>query len=168
MTQSLPRVVVLADAENGNDSLFRHQLTALRLTYAIGVQSSTTVWFPGKRPLCGDTEKHPLSQCCILRELPVRRCFRKSVDVREPRPLLPRGSGRYASSVRTVCPSGEAWHRKCRCWSNGDVCHRAHEILEDDASRMKQFASIGPSCDDAVAHRTGLQEIEKRDWTQSL
>src|SRR5687768_11132646 len=45
----LPRGIVLTDAAYGTD--FRTGLTALGLTYAVGIQSSTTVWAPGTRPL---------------------------------------------------------------------------------------------------------------------
>src|SRR3954468_19395251 len=47
----LPRGIVLADAAYGNDTDFRTGLTALSLIYAVGIQSSTTVWAPGTRPL---------------------------------------------------------------------------------------------------------------------
>ena len=42
---------VLADAAYGIDSKFRTGLTGLGLTYVVGVQSSTSVWAPGKGPL---------------------------------------------------------------------------------------------------------------------
>jgi SRSO17 transposase len=45
------RGVVLADAAYGNDSEFRDQLSQLGLNYVVGVQSSMTVWEPGKQPL---------------------------------------------------------------------------------------------------------------------
>jgi SRSO17 transposase len=57
--RDLPRAVVLADAGYGNDSLFRHQLTELGLTYAVGVRASTTVWLPGMQPHRGEKVKHP-------------------------------------------------------------------------------------------------------------
>src|SRR3954454_19932642 len=47
----LPRGIVLTDASYGNDTEFRTGLTALGLIYAVGIQSSTTVWAPGTRPL---------------------------------------------------------------------------------------------------------------------
>jgi SRSO17 transposase len=43
--------VVLADAAYGINTEFRDGLTALGLQYAVGVQSSMTVWEPGKQPL---------------------------------------------------------------------------------------------------------------------
>jgi SRSO17 transposase len=49
--QDIPRGVVLADAAYGMDSQFRAGLRELQLEYAVGVQSSASVWEPGHRPL---------------------------------------------------------------------------------------------------------------------
>jgi SRSO17 transposase len=43
--------VVVADAGYGNDSQFRAGVTEQGLEYVVGVQSSTTVWEPGRQPL---------------------------------------------------------------------------------------------------------------------
>jgi SRSO17 transposase len=43
--------IVLADAAYGINTEFRDGLTGLGLQYAVGVQSSMTVWEPGKQPL---------------------------------------------------------------------------------------------------------------------
>jgi len=43
--------VVLADAAYGTNTAFRDGLSELGLQYAVGVQSSMTVWEPGKQPL---------------------------------------------------------------------------------------------------------------------
>ena len=43
--------VVLADAGYGCDGAFRAGVTALGLTYAMGVQSTLSVWRPGEEPL---------------------------------------------------------------------------------------------------------------------
>src|SRR5450755_4022749 len=45
------RSVVLADAGYGADDAFRARLTALGLTYALGVQPALSVWPPGEEPL---------------------------------------------------------------------------------------------------------------------
>ena len=45
------RGVVLADAAYGINTEFRQGLTELGLQYIVGVQSSLTVWEPGKQPL---------------------------------------------------------------------------------------------------------------------
>jgi len=42
---------VLADAAYGNDTKFRSGISDLGLLYAVGVQSSTSVWKPGQGPL---------------------------------------------------------------------------------------------------------------------
>src|ERR1700681_3361205 len=48
---NLDRGVVLADAAYGINTEFRNGLTKLGLQYVVGVQSSMTVWEPGKEPL---------------------------------------------------------------------------------------------------------------------
>jgi SRSO17 transposase len=48
---SLDRGVVLADAAYGINTEFREGLSKLKLQYVVGVQSSLTVWEPGKQPL---------------------------------------------------------------------------------------------------------------------
>jgi SRSO17 transposase len=48
---SVPRGVVLADAAYGINTEFRNALTELKLQYVVGLQSSLTVWEPGKQPL---------------------------------------------------------------------------------------------------------------------
>lgn len=45
------RGVILADAAYGINTDFRDGLTQLELQYVVGVQSSLTVWEPGKQPL---------------------------------------------------------------------------------------------------------------------
>ena len=47
----VPRGVVLADAAYGINTEFRDALSELGLPYVVGVQSSMTVWEPGKQPL---------------------------------------------------------------------------------------------------------------------
>jgi SRSO17 transposase len=43
--------VVLADAGYGNDTDFRDGITEIGLAYAVGIQSSTSLWPPGVQPL---------------------------------------------------------------------------------------------------------------------
>jgi len=43
--------VVLADAGYGNDTDFRDGITETGLAYAVGIQSSTSLWPPGAQPL---------------------------------------------------------------------------------------------------------------------
>jgi len=49
--RELPKAPVLADAGYGNDTAFRDGITELGLLYAVGVQSSVSVWSPGHSPL---------------------------------------------------------------------------------------------------------------------
>jgi SRSO17 transposase len=51
----LDRGVVLADVAYGINTEFREGITALNLPYVLGVQSSMTVWEPGKQPLPAKT-----------------------------------------------------------------------------------------------------------------
>jgi len=51
LLSGLPGAVVLADAGYGVDTDFRDGLTGLGLQYVVGIQSSTTLWPPGKGPL---------------------------------------------------------------------------------------------------------------------
>ena len=51
----LPRGVVLMDAAYGNNSDLRADITALELTYVVGILSNTTVWAPGTGPLPAKT-----------------------------------------------------------------------------------------------------------------
>jgi SRSO17 transposase len=54
----VPRGVVLADAAYGLDSQFRAGLRELQLEYAVGIQSSLSVWEPGKQPLPAKPRKN--------------------------------------------------------------------------------------------------------------
>jgi SRSO17 transposase len=51
VTAKVPGGVVLADAAYGINTEFRDGLTRLGVQYVMGVQSSMTVWEPGKQPL---------------------------------------------------------------------------------------------------------------------
>jgi SRSO17 transposase len=49
--RGIPQAPVLADAAYGNDTKFREGITGLGLLYVLGVQSSVSVWPPGRAPL---------------------------------------------------------------------------------------------------------------------
>jgi SRSO17 transposase len=51
VTANMDRGVVLADAAYGINTEFRDGVAELGLQYVVGVQSSMTVWEPGKQPL---------------------------------------------------------------------------------------------------------------------
>lgn len=47
----VPPACVLTDAGYGIDTEFRDGITALGMSYVVGIQSSTSLWAPGKAPL---------------------------------------------------------------------------------------------------------------------
>ena len=49
--QRIPAGVVLADAAYGGNTQFREGISELGLPYAVGIQSTVTVWGPGRQPL---------------------------------------------------------------------------------------------------------------------
>jgi len=51
VAEEVARGIVLADAAYGINTGFRTGLTELGLQYVVGVQSSMTVWEPGKQAL---------------------------------------------------------------------------------------------------------------------
>jgi len=51
VTAGIDAEFVLADAGYGNDTDFRDGITEIALAYAVGIQSSTTLWPPGIEPL---------------------------------------------------------------------------------------------------------------------
>jgi SRSO17 transposase len=55
--EDVPRAPVLADAAYGNDGGFREALEKLGLFYAVGIQSSTSVWPPEIEPLPPEPRK---------------------------------------------------------------------------------------------------------------
>jgi SRSO17 transposase len=85
--------VVLADAAYGSNTEFRAGITELGLEYVVGVQSSMTVWQPGKEPLPakprGKMERPPrLSQ---------RRSEHQPVSVKELAINLPTAAFRQVT-----------------------------------------------------------------------
>ena len=93
----VPRAVVVADAAYGTDSRFRSAVTELGLKYVVGIQSSFSIWEPGKEPLA------PLP--------------RKPTG-RPPR-LLRRDADHHPVSVQqmALCLPAEAW--KSVTWRQG-------------------------------------------------
>ena len=90
--QGLPQGVVLADAGYGTDTKFRTELTKLKMTYVVGIQSTTTVWKPGEGPKPAPARKGRTGR---------------------PRKLLQRDTKCQPVSVRELALSlpGEAWKK---------------------------------------------------------
>jgi SRSO17 transposase len=57
LQDGVPPGAVLADAAYGNDTQFREEVTKLGLPYVLGVQSTITLWEPGKPPLPAKSRK---------------------------------------------------------------------------------------------------------------
>jgi SRSO17 transposase len=55
--QQVPAGVVLADAAYGNSTEFRASVSELGLQYAVGIESSSSVWEPGRQPLPAPPKK---------------------------------------------------------------------------------------------------------------
>jgi SRSO17 transposase len=55
--QKIPVGVVLADAAYGNGTQFRAAVSELGLQYAVAIESSTTIWEPGRQPLPAPPQK---------------------------------------------------------------------------------------------------------------
>jgi SRSO17 transposase len=74
-TAGLPRGVVLLDAGYGNHTKLRTQISALGLSYAAGILSSTSVWAPGTKPLpprrWSGRGRRPTRPRCSARHKPV-------------------------------------------------------------------------------------------------
>ena len=71
--EDVPRGVVLADAGYGMDSKFRTGISELGLEYVLGVQSSTSVWAPGKEPLPPPPRKRLGRPPRLLRRTPAHQ-----------------------------------------------------------------------------------------------
>lgn len=89
--EQVPAGVVLADAGYGNDADFRAGVSALGLTYAVGIQGSTTVWAQAHQPLPPrgnwgrgrpgvhlrrDRKHQPIDVKTLAQELPARAWHR--------------------------------------------------------------------------------------------
>jgi len=84
LAQGLPRGFVLADAGYGSDTAFREAVTALGLTYVMGVGPTTSVWPPGVRPLAQTRPRRGPSLLRLRRDEE-----RKPVSVKELALSLP-------------------------------------------------------------------------------
>ena len=87
---NVPLGVVLADAAYGVNTGFREELTKLGLQYAVGVQSSTTVWAPGEQPLPA-TPRGPMGRPPRLLQ---RTADHQPVSVKQLAMNLPAGAFR--------------------------------------------------------------------------
>jgi SRSO17 transposase len=78
VTQQIPQGVVLADAGYGDSHIFRHEIRALNLHYAVGVEGKTKVWLMSKPTDCAWDDRISLN--AIAKQLAPKR---KTVAWRE-------------------------------------------------------------------------------------
>jgi SRSO17 transposase len=150
--------VVLADAGYDSDGAFRAGITALGLTYAVGVQSTLSVWPPGEEPLPPkpwsgrgrkpsrvrhDADHRPVSAKQLAMRLPAEAW--KDVEWRE-------GSNQTLSSRFAAVRLRPA----------------SREILALDPARGHAARRSRRRHQAALAHRTRLRGIEKRTGPGSL
>ena len=163
VTAGVAQAPVLADAGHGIDTAFRDGITALGLTYVVGVQSHTSLWPPGMEPLPPkpwsgrgrptslvrrDAEHAPMPAKALAASLP-KRAWRRLTWREGTNTTL---AGRFAA-VR-VRPA----HRDCSrpthgprsgCWSNGPRASRSLRNAGSLACRPQSRAgpwSTKPSC----------------------
>ena len=155
--------VVLAEAGYGVDGAFRSGVTALGLTYAVGVQSTLSVWPPGMEPLAPkpwsgrgrpasrvrrDGEHAPVSAKKLAMGLPEEAWrtvpWRRAPTKPCPRALPPCGYGRPRAigNARRPIPSNG-------CSSNGQKAKRSRRntgFRLCPKTRPLRFSSTRPNC----------------------
>ena len=168
---NLHQGVVLADAAYGINTEFRDGLTELNLQYVMGVQSSMTVWEPGKQPLPAkprgtmgrpprllqrSTDHQPVSVKLLAMSLPPT-AFRK-ITWREgtDRKLQSRFAAvRVRAAHRDyeqAEPHPEEW--LLIEWPRGG--EGTHQILGIDAAAYYETQSFDQDGQTPLDHRTGL------------
>ena len=180
----LPRGVVLIDAGYGNHSELRAALTALELSYAAGILSSTTVWAP----------RHGAFAAQALRARPrtadqaaPSRC-RASTNQGQGSRLEPSGQGladdRLArgnerAAQIPLCTRAHS-HRAARLQSQRALAGRmaSHRVAERREGADKVLAVEPPTrhrfcpsrglCQIALAYRTRLPGAQAGDWSRPL
>ncbi len=122
LKDGVARGAVLTDAGYGCDGAFRAGVTALGLAYAVGVQSTLSVWPPGEEPLPPkpwsgrgrkpsrlrhDADHRPISAKELAMRLPAEAW--KDVEWREGS-SQPLSSRFVAARVRRVARPTNSWH----------------------------------------------------------
>lgn len=141
--RSLPEGVVLADAGYGNDTSFRSELTQMEMSYAVGIQSTTTVWKPGEEP----------------KPAPPRRS-----NTGRPRKLLQRDAKHHPVSVKELALSlpANAWEEVI--WREGvkqDLQSRFAALRVRPAHRDNERAEAHPEEWLLIEWPTGAPEPSK-------
>ena len=125
------RGVVLADAAYGIHTDFRDGLTQLKLQYVVGVQSSLTVWEPGKQPL----PAKPRAKTGRPPRLLQRTADHQPVSVKQLAMSLPSGAFREITWR-------EGTERKVRSRFAAVRVRPAHRDYEQAAPRAEEWLLI--------------------------
>jgi hypothetical protein len=171
VADEVTRVPVLADAGYGIDSKFRAGITALGLPYVVGVQSSTSIWAPGKAPLpakpwCGQG-RPPL----VAQEQTPSAAFRPGVGVVasfhcvEDDYLESRHPATAAVSFCCLaCPASPSGSRESRTVPGRVVIDgvaqggkRTHQVLVVHTAGLDIRTGIGEDSQASLDHRTRLR-----------
>jgi DDE superfamily endonuclease len=179
----VPRGVVLGDAGYGSDGAFRAGVTALGLLYAVGVQSTISLWPPGMEPLPPepwsgrgrkptrlrrDDDHQPVSAKTLAMGLPKEGLANR---------VLARGLQRYAVLALRRHPGATGlWRRKALDPATVRMVSRrmargrggADEILALDPARGDIDRSSRRHGQIALAHRTRLRGTEERTRPRAL
>ena len=171
------RGVVLADAAYGINTEFRDGLTELGLQYVVGVQSSLTVWEPGKQPLPAKPRgKMGTTSATVAAERGSSAGLGEAVGD-EPALARVQGNhlaGRHGAEVaiplcRRSRPPGASRLRESRTSRRGMATDRmaakrsgTHQILAIDTASEYHAQSFGQDRQTPLDHRTGLPGIETR------
>ena len=183
LKDGVARGAVLTDAGYGCDGAFRAGVTALGLAYAVGVQSTLSVWPPGEEPLPPkpwsgrgrkpsrlrhDADHRPISAKELAMRLPAEAW--KDVEWREgsSQPLSSRFADRAGQAgvarpqTRGAASRRMARHRMARGRGGAD------QILALDLARGHAARGSRQRHQAALAHRTRLRGIEERIGPGSL
>ena len=171
------RGVVLADAAYGINTEFRDGLTQLELQYVVGVQSSLTVWEPGKQPLPAkprgktgrpprllqrSADHQPVSVKQLAMSLPSNTfkeiTWREGAEPEVAIPLCRRSSPPGASRLR------ESYTSRRGMVTDRMAAKRSgtHEVLDIDAASEYPAQGFGQDGQASLDHRTRLSGVETR------
>ena len=171
MAANVDRGVVLADAAYGINTEFRDELTGLGLQYVMGIQSSMTVWEPGKQPLPAKPRKKMGRPPRLLqRSADHQPVSVKQLAMRLPSIRLPgnRLASRYGPQAaipfcRRSRPYGASGLLESGTARGGMVAdrmaargRRTDEVLDIDVACEHQPQGFGQNGQTPLDHRTGL------------
>jgi SRSO17 transposase len=184
----LPRGVVLMDGAYGNNSGLRADISALGLTYVVGILSNTTVWAPDTGPLPAkkwsgrgrppkllrrDAKHQPISVKALARSLPERAW--RTIEWREgtAEPLSSRFARVRVRAARRDFKRSESRQQEWLLieWPKGEAEPTKYWLstLPEDitAHRLVHFAKLRWRIErdyQELKQEVGLGHFEGRGW----